>query len=441
MPDDLRLRWRTEPVQDPGDLAPLLLSGKGKAGFYFEQPSRRLAIAALGVAAEFRGAGADRFEQASATALTLLRSLSATDTASTADAPLVVGGFGFSDRDLPDRRWREFPAAWLYVPDLLWVRRAGACTLTRVWRAAPGARGEAPPEWPPPAAAKPAVQTDGARLVANPSSTPLERDQWRKRVERVRSLIARGALSKVVLARKSELEFTAPLDPVRVIAAARSSRPACFTFWIRAGESSFLGSSPELLVRTEGERVTSSALAGSAPRGRSEAEDSALGEALFQSAKELEEHDLVVSAVRGALAEVADPLQVPDRPRLMILPEAQHLYTPVEGRLRRPRTAAQLAGLLHPTPAVCGVPLEAARAIIEREEPDRGWYTGAVGWMNARGEGEFAVALRSALIEGRRMSLWAGAGIVAASDPDLEFAETEAKMMALIRSNGIAAPE
>ena len=160
----------------------------------------------------------------------------------------------------------------------------------------------------------------------------------------------------------------------------------------------------------------------------------ALGDSLLSSAKNLEEHQYVVNALASALESVASPLSVPPRPRLMLLPEAQHLFTRVEGRLRESRSVIELAGLLHPTPAVCGVPREAARAIIEREEPERGWYTGAVGWIDAKGQGEFAVALRAGVIDGSAMFLFGGAGIVAASDSEAEFAETENKLTALIGS-------
>ena len=210
-----------------------------------------------------------------------------------------------------------------------------------------------------------------------------------------------------------------------------------FNFWLGREGTSFLGSTPELLVRVEGQTVTSGALGGSAPRGADDEEDRVLGDSLLASAKNLEEHEYVVSAVRSALGSVAGPLYSVERPRLMRLPEAQHLYTPVQGRLRERRSALEVAGLLHPTPAVCGVPRETARAIIEREEPHRGWYTGAVGWMDAGGGGEFAVALRSGLVDRSRMFLWAGAGIVAGSDPEAEFAETETKFSALFRSASI----
>ena len=153
--------------------------------------------------------------------------------------------------------------------------------------------------------------------------------------------------------------------------------------------------------------------------------------ALLACPKNAREHQLVRDAITAALAGGLRELVVPPRPELVSLPEAHHLHTPIGGRLRQPRTVLELAGALHPTPAVCGVPREAARALIERDEAERGWYAGAIGWMDARGDGELVVALRSALVEDRRVVLWAGAGIVEGSDADLELAEVEAKMTAL----------
>ena len=255
-----------------------------------------------------------------------------------------------------------------------------------------------------------------------------------ERVERVRAQILCGALKKVVLSRRIAIETGSPLDPARFIDSARAARPACVNFFVGAASTSFVGSTPEQLVKLDGETVTSIALAGSVARGGNDQEDRALGDSLLSSAKNLEEHQYVVNALASALEPVASPLSIPARPRLMLLPEAQHLFTRIEGRLREPRSVIELAGLLHPTPAVCGVPREAARAIIEREEPERGWYTGSVGWIDAMGDGEFAVALRAGVIDGSRMILFGGAGIVAGSESEAEFAETENKLTALVGS-------
>jgi isochorismate synthase len=413
------------------------IRGSGAAPlFYWERPDRGLTIAAAGAVAEFRSSGAGRFREASERARDLLCSLDAGSNGDPGHGPLMVGGFGFSDRACTAGEWREFPPAWIFLPKLLWVRRGARCTLTIAWTKDDRdsadrmlARALAAPHSCHRSATAPPLSE-----LRPSTTTPAQRIDWCERVERVRSQILSGALKKVVLSRRLAVETASPIDPAHFMDSARTARPSCVNFFVSGNATSFVGSTPEQLVKLDGETVTSSALAGSIPRGANHQEDRALGDSLLSSAKNLEEHNYVVNALASALEPVASPLNVPARPRLMLLPEAQHLFTRVEGRLREPRSVIELAGLLHPTPAVCGVPREAARAIIEREEPERGWYTGAVGWIDSSGDGEFAVALRAGVIDGRMMYLFGGAGIVAGSESEAEFAETENKLTALIGS-------
>lgn len=409
----------------PADLLPIAAAYCGEPIFYLE--SQNLAIAGIGIAAELVSSGPNRFSEASREALALLgaiRSVGAVEA-----ERMVVGGFAFSNENRTGGMWRDFPELRLVVPQLLLVRQAGVSRVTRTWEAGCGGRLELKQ-----AAER---QATAANLTLMCNLIPWQRELWRQRVECVRNLIAAKALSKVVIARSVDAIGSHPIDPTLIVKAARSARPSCFSFWIKGAESSFVGSSPELLAKVAGEEVSSGALAGSAPRGATPDEDRRLGEWLLASDKNRNEHQLVVSAIRSALAQVAALSDTPKTPEMMRLPEAQHLFTPVTGQLRQRRSALEIAGLLHPTPAVCGVPMHAARAIIERNEPERGWYTGGVGWMNAAGDGEFTVALRSALIQGRRMVAWAGAGIVDGSDSDSEFDETEFKLTALLRSSNL----
>ena len=393
--------------------------------FYWEHPSREFAIAAAGAIAEFRACGPDRFREISIRVSEFLARLPRHDAGV---GPLAVGGFGFSDRDCSAHEWREFPAAWFFVPRALWVRRGSRCTFANM--AATASNGCAKPlAFRAPGGAGAAVR----RSMHAPQDLERERDRWRERVERASAMIAAGRLKKIVLSRQLTIDSDFPIDPADVIDTARAARPQCYNFWIRRGASSFIGSTPELLIRLEGEDLTSGALAGSAARGCGREEDRALGDSLLHSAKNLEEHAYVVNHVRSALQPVA-ALGPAEPPRLMRLPEVQHLFSPITGKLRARLSAVELAGLIHPTPAVCGVPRGEAGAILEREEPHRGWYAGAVGWMGADGAGELAVALRSGLIEGTRMLMCAGSGIVAGSDPEAEFAETETKFNAMLRS-------
>ncbi len=436
MPELSSFRAQTVPVAEMPELREFATIRAASPSFYLEHPERGVTVVALGAAAELRSSGPGRFQDLSMRArrmLSLIR-MNPVETVP-AHGPLMVGGFGFSDRDCGVREWREFPAACLMLPRMLWIRREGRCTLTRIWNEEREERPEVTFPASPGLAAHREASARSATCVANQRLSE-QRARWRERVERVRAMVARGVVRKVVLSRRIEVDSTS-VNPVSFLRASRKTRPGCFSFWFSRATTALFGSTPELLVRVQGERVFSGALAGTAPRGATPELDRALGDSLLACKKKLEEHEYVREAVKSVLGRVTEHLRLADKPLLMRLPEAQHLFTPVEGRLRGAYNAVELAGLLHPTPAVCGEPREAARELLEREEPDRGWYTGTLGWMDADGNGEFAVALRSALLDGPRMFLWAGAGIVAGSDPQAEFAETEAKFSALLRSSGI----
>ncbi len=396
--------------------------------FYWEHPSREFAIAAAGAIAEFRASGAHRLRDISDRVSEFLGRLPKHDIDV---GPIAVGGFGFSDQDCAAYQWREFPAAWFFVPRALWIRRGSECGFAKI--SDTSSNGCAKPLGFRAGSAHIRGGVAVRPAIRAPRALAGERDRWRERVERASAMIAAGRLNKIVLSRQLTVDSDFPIDPAEIIDTARAARPQCYNFWIRRGASSFIGSTPELLIRLEGGELASGALAGSAARGSSREEDRALGDSLLHSAKNLEEHAYVVNHVRSALQAVAT-LGPAEPPRLMRLPEVQHLFSPITGNLRAKLSVFELARLIHPTPAVCGVPSGAAGAILEREEPHRGWYTGAVGWMGADGAGELAVALRSGLIEGTRMLLCAGSGIVADSDPEAEFAETETKFNAMLRS-------
>jgi isochorismate synthase len=223
---------------------------------------------------------------------------------------------------------------------------------------------------------------------------------------------------------------TAPrdLDVIAVLRHLRAAQPDCFVFGYWRGDRAFVGASPERLVRLDGQMVQASSLAGSAARGASEQEDDALAAALLTSEKDRAEHGAVRDALRAGLADLCDDVMASETPSLLTLRHVHHLHTPVSAVLRRGHSLIDVVARLHPTPAVGGTPRAAALEFIRRHEQlDRGWYAAPIGWMG-RDSGEFAVALRSAVIAGRDATLFAGCGIVAASDPDREFAESLVKL-------------
>ena len=320
--------------------------------------------------------------------------------------PFFVG-FGFTAKDHHPRPWWEnFPAALAALPEEV----HGPLAL--------------------PLPSLPTVTLLGTPSLPSPLASP-PRPQWEHTVSQALAAIAAGEFHKVVLARAEVLRFEAPLDPVTVLEALHRRHPTafCFLFEPQPGVA-FVGATPERLARvTPTGQVETAALAGTARRGGSPEEDTALGKALLHSEKDRREHAWVVEAIREALTPLAERLEIPAMPRLRRLPGLQHLETPIWGELRPAVGLLDVAAALHPTPALGGVPREAALRFIARHEPHpRGWYAAPVGIAFPDGTGELAVAIRSALLLGDQAVVFAGAGIVAGSDPAREWDETALKM-------------
>jgi menaquinone-specific isochorismate synthase len=271
------------------------------------------------------------------------------------------------------------------------------------------------------------VEADGGRLA------------WTTSVRRALAQIQVGALRKVVLARRVAVWGDQPFPVPVVIERLRRSHPSCFTFAAPVppgtGDGTLLGASPELLVQRRGGRVASRPMAGSTERGGSQADDRRLVSELRSSPKELDEHRVVVDDVSQRLSALCREVHVKG-PQVVGLSSVTHLATTVSGRLKAPAPSAlALVGHLHPTPAVGGEPRDTALATIaELEGFDRGLYAGPVGWVDGRGDGDWAVAIRCATVDGRRAVLSAGAGIVAGSDPEAEWTETQAKLEPMLRA-------
>jgi isochorismate synthase len=248
--------------------------------------------------------------------------------------------------------------------------------------------------------------------------------------------IQAGGLRKVVLARQIRVEAGRVLDPLLLAARLRAVDPDAYTFVAPTSLGMMVGASPELLVSKHGGEIRSNPLAGSAPRSGDPDEDRANAEALSDSNKDREEHAIVVEAVAETLRPFCEELTWDPEPVLLPTANVWHLSTRFRGVLRDTATdVLRLVGALHPTPAVGGSPREDALAAIDRLEPfERGANAGPVGWIDAEGDGEWAFALRCAELSGERAALFAGAGIVADSDPEAELDETERKFRAFLDS-------
>ncbi len=264
--------------------------------------------------------------------------------------------------------------------------------------------------------------------------------EWQAIVGRTAAEIRAGRFAKVVLAREARVAAAeTAFDAAATLDALRSTYRAgfvfAFTFPEGGADRTFLGASPERLVHLHDRVVETSSLAGSIRRGATPEEDDALGAALLRDEKERTEHAVVTETLREALAPLCRGLSVPAVPTLLRLANVQHLFTPIRGVLGNGQTILDLVERLHPTPAVGGFPRDVALAVIRaREQIDRGWYAGPVGWIDEEGEGEFAVAIRSALLDDskREALLFAGCGIVGHSNPAAEYAESRLKMQAML---------
>ena len=390
------------------------------------------------------GTGSRRFEQAAGVVADILGSIAVDGPSPVGDAgpgagPIAVGALPFDDR---------IPGS-LVVPALVVVRRAdGVGWVTTTGPA--GSVADVRPGDPERVAYRNGTYfaRAGSRgtvgdiangFPAAPGTVVDLREDpgravWTEAVRRILAAIDAGDVRKVVLARQLSVEAGAPFDRRVVLDRLRRSHPSCFTY----AAGGFVGASPELLIRRRGDEVASCPMAGTVRRGADPAEDDALTAGLLRSVKEAEEHRLLVEAVVAALAPVCVGPPAAGDPDVVRFPTVSHLATRVSGVLRRPAPSAlALAGLLHPTPAVGGLPrAEALATIAALEGFDRGLYAGPVGWVDAAGDGEWAVALRGAQLDGPRARLVAGAGIVAGSDPDAEWAETEAKLRPMLAAVG-----
>lgn len=309
--------------------------------------------------------------------------------------PIAVGALGFD----PER------PAQLVVPSTVVGRTDdGRGWITQVGDASAGLR------VPPPSGPAPSRWTTTLRS---------DQQEWRRWVDAVLVAIARGDVEKVVLAREVLVEADRPLSPSRLLERLQRAQPGCFVHYA----DGLIGASPELLVRKVGTAVESRPMAGTARVG----DDLA---ALRESRKDGREHRFVVDGVTTALAPVCESLDVAPEPLTCAFASVGHLTTPVRGVLASPApTALGLARRLHPTAAVAGTPVPVALELIRTLEPTpRGRYAGPVGWVDGRGDGEWALALRGAELDGNVARLRAGAGIVAGSEPDAEWAETTAKL-------------
>ncbi|MGD9610175.1 MAG: isochorismate synthase MenF [Desulfovibrionaceae bacterium] len=391
------------------------------------------ALLGLGIATECRARGADRFASIALAWRTAIRDAVVVGEA----GPIAMGGFRF-DTDRPvSALWRGFPDGSLVVPRLAIRCQAGLSRLILADLVPVGVDAERRVDallasWADSAAEAGASGADGCGLMAVAGAAD-EKEQWVSLVQRALDAIDHRDLEKVVAARMLRLESSRPIPLLHVLRRLRADNPAACVFAFRRHGASFIGATPETLFTADAGSFRTMALAGSAPRSEDPVLDARLGQELLACAKERFEHDVVVRTIRQALEPLCVRIAADASPSLQKLRRVQHLVTHFTGELQAGRSLLDIVGRLHPTPAVGGVPLGPALAFLrDHEGIDRGWYAGPVGWLDAKGSGEFMVSLRSGLISGRCASLFAGCGLVAGSNPEAEFQETQLKFATML---------
>lgn len=423
----------------PYPLTEFLRLGAGMERFYFESGQSSVAIAALGIGAQISHHGENRFSNLGASLQDFFQRIIPINESDALPRPILLGGGAFFDH-VKRGIWDSFPSAALTLPRYALIRAGGEYffsinhTLTEN-------------ETPALAAgylrieAKNFIEQMETAILPPPSfpdelitNTETSRAEWENSIRHSIGMIRAGMLKKVVIARPLQVHGNRPLDVPVLLERLGASCPACFRFLFEFMPGrNFAGVTPERLISVSGTEYNTVAIAGSIRRGGSPVEDDALGRQLLHSAKDQSEHAFVLDHIREKMSPLVKTLDMDSAPKLLRLPNIQHLCTDITGTLKAGHNILNIVAALHPTPAVGGMPGEAAlRLIRELEGFERGWYAAPVGWVDADGNGDFVVAIRSGLFQGSTATLFGGAGIVADSDPQKEWDETGLKARFLL---------
>lgn len=285
-----------------------------------------------------------------------------------------------------------------------------------------------------------AAQVIEVKTYSKPTMTTYNephKEAYLQSIDQVTNLIKANKAQKVVIARSLALQFEEAITSPQILSHVVHEQPESYLFGLEHNDLLFYGASPERLVKVDNGRAFSSCVAGSIKRGKTVEDDDLLGQSLLNDTKNRGEHHYVVEMITDTFEKNCSEVFVPNAPKLLKIRDIQHLYTPVEGQLNEDATILQLVKYLHPTPALGGVPREQALEMIRKYEPmNRGLYAAPIGWLDADGNGEFAVAIRSAALVQEKAYLYAGGGIVADSEAISEYEETLVKFRPMLRALG-----
>ncbi len=425
---------------------PLAFFAAGQSVFtgersFWSDPSRELVLSGAGESHVVRPSPEHRFKEAENEWKQLIEAaVFDEDTDAEGTGPLLIGGFSFDPLKPVTKLWSAFEHTKLTVPTFLLTRFKDSFYLTinvmvdqttdadSLYEKVIGDQ-----------------ETLFRSLDAQPSvsfpahvyTDEIAPGHWKESVAKLAQEVRSGVIEKVVTARELRLYGSSAFSPDAVVGRLLEQQPQSYIFAFESGKDCFVGATPERLIKRSGTEVLSTCLAGTIARGATLTEDEQLGEELLQDEKNLHEHALVVKMIKQAMQAGCDHVEVPDSPALYKVRDIQHLYTPVKGKAKAGATLLSMVEKLHPTPALGGFPQVQAMEKIRTEEiMDRGWYAAPIGWMDGRGNGEFAAGIRSGLIQGDEASLFAGCGIVGDSDPESEYMETKMKFKPMLSALG-----
>ncbi len=413
--------------------------------YYWEKPSDQFSIAAAGELTRIIQKGELRFRNSSSAGKNLLNQVYHLKGIEHQNATVhLFGGFSFFDEN-NSSIWTDFGAASFTLPEWM-IIRDGECTILTSTIAISEAESidsllrrlqDTLVKLEPVCNVGEYTNQKSDQLPVPYSvgiNTDFQHLHWVESVKRAKKCIEEGTFEKVVLARELKLDITKPVSETQVLHELRKQYPDCYSFLIRQDNSAcFIGSTPERLAAFQSKFILTEGLAGSTSRGKSATEDAVLEHNLLQSTKDLHEHEIVLDAIEERLTPFSETISHPKRPGVKKLSNVQHLFTPITATIKEGVSRTELLKNLHPTPAVGGYPREKAVEFIRQHEDfDRGWYAAPIGWINANGNGEFVVAIRSGLIKENEVRFFAGCGIVQDSDPDKEWEETNMKFIPML---------
>ena len=415
-------------------------------GFLWRSPTTGDTFAGGGTAGSIKVRGADRFRTLSRAVPRLFDRVASYAVDGRAPPPVLVGGAAFAPDGSPDDHcWKEFGEDELTLPRWGYHRLRTVATITLTVRreeiSSPAQIEEILIEArqllrefsdEPPTSL--IARFDPANLHVHQTTL----DEWWDYLDNIRAALRSGEYQKIVAARRAVVELEHPIEDSSFMARVWAAYPDCIHYAIRRPASTFFGATPETLFRKQGQRLETHALAGTTRIKDDPTSDSTRDIAALQSSrKDLDEHRYVVNKIASALASLTTKITHAPQPETRRVRNLIHLQTPITAELLPRTTVFDLLEALHPTPAVGGFPArEAAQWIAKNEPLARGWYSGTVGWIDANGDGEFAVSIRCGVLTPERAYVFAGAGIVEASDPAAEYAETAAKMWPILRALG-----